>query len=290
MIDVQEAVMEAVPVEKGAAVEVRELRKEFRRKRLRKRGAASASAHASPSTASRSRWRGARPSRSSARTARGSRRSSACSRRSSCPDGGSARVLGHDVVAEHACRAPAREPRLGGGVVLQEDVRGREPRLRGALLRHDLEGDAREDPGDPRAGRLPARPTRRADGERFRGGCSRRSRSRAPSSPRRSCSCSTSRRRASIPARSSRCRSSSARSASSHDSTILLCTHDLAEAEVPRRARRHPRPRQAARARAGGRSQASLRGGDARGGVLRRDGPGVRGGSGRGRRRREVIA
>jgi len=38
MIDIQEAVMEAVPVEKGAAVEVRELRKEFRRKDSRKRG------------------------------------------------------------------------------------------------------------------------------------------------------------------------------------------------------------------------------------------------------------
>ena len=38
MIDVQEAVMEAVPVEKGVAVEVHELRKEFRRKDSRKRG------------------------------------------------------------------------------------------------------------------------------------------------------------------------------------------------------------------------------------------------------------
>ena len=38
MIDIQEAVMEAVPVRKGAAVEVRELRKEFRRKDSRKRG------------------------------------------------------------------------------------------------------------------------------------------------------------------------------------------------------------------------------------------------------------
>ena len=38
MIDVQEAVMEAVPVQKGAAVEVHELRKEFRRKDSRKRG------------------------------------------------------------------------------------------------------------------------------------------------------------------------------------------------------------------------------------------------------------
>ena len=38
MIDVQEVVMEAVPVEKGVAVEVHELRKEFRRKDSRKRG------------------------------------------------------------------------------------------------------------------------------------------------------------------------------------------------------------------------------------------------------------
>ncbi len=38
MIDVQEAVMEAVPVQEGAAVEVRDLRKEFRRKDSRKRG------------------------------------------------------------------------------------------------------------------------------------------------------------------------------------------------------------------------------------------------------------
>ena len=38
MIDVQEVVMEAVPVQKGVAVEVHELRKEFRRKDSRKRG------------------------------------------------------------------------------------------------------------------------------------------------------------------------------------------------------------------------------------------------------------
>jgi ABC-2 type transport system ATP-binding protein len=38
MIDTQEAVMEAVPVRKGMAVEVHELRKEFRRKDSRKRG------------------------------------------------------------------------------------------------------------------------------------------------------------------------------------------------------------------------------------------------------------
>jgi len=38
MFDIQEAVMEAVPVQKGIAVEVHELRKEFRRKDSRKRG------------------------------------------------------------------------------------------------------------------------------------------------------------------------------------------------------------------------------------------------------------
>ena len=38
MYDIQEAVMEAVPVRKGTAVEVHELRKEFRRKDSRKRG------------------------------------------------------------------------------------------------------------------------------------------------------------------------------------------------------------------------------------------------------------
>ena len=85
MIDVQEAVMEAVPVENGAAVEVRELRKEFRRKDSRKRG----------------EKRGAKRTRVAldgvtftmekgetvailGRTARGSRRSSACSRHCSC--------------------------------------------------------------------------------------------------------------------------------------------------------------------------------------------------------------
>ena len=71
MIDIQEAVMEAVPVQKGAAVEVHELRKEFRRKDSASaaRSAASA-ARALPSTASPSRWRRARRWRSWVRTAR----------------------------------------------------------------------------------------------------------------------------------------------------------------------------------------------------------------------------
>src|SRR5207237_600794 len=53
----------------------------------------------------------------------------------------------------------------------------------------------------------------------------------------------------------------------------------------PRRPGRDPRPRQAALPRAGGRVEGALRDGDARGGVLRRDRPGLRG---RGRRRRRT--
>ena len=67
-----------------------------------------------------------------------------------------------------------------------------------------------------------------------------------------------------------------------HDTTILLCTHDLAEAEVARRARRDPRRRAAALPRAGRRDQGAVRRRDARGGVLRRDRPVVRGGASRG--------
>ena len=59
----------------------------------------------------------------------------------------------------------AREPRLGRGELLQEDVRGGEPLLRGPLLRDDAAADARRDPGDPREGRLPGRAARRGDGE-----------------------------------------------------------------------------------------------------------------------------
>ena len=64
-----------------------------------------------------------------------------------------------------AAGAQAREPRLGRGVVLQEDVLGREPELRGALLRDEPAADRGPDPGDPRAGRLSLRQAERADGE-----------------------------------------------------------------------------------------------------------------------------
>ena len=80
-------------------------------------------------------------------------------------DGGEAQDLRPRRLQGDARRTAAREPRLGRGELLQEDVRGREPLVRGALLRHGAGGDARQDPGDPRAGRLPCRPSRRVDGE-----------------------------------------------------------------------------------------------------------------------------
>ncbi len=99
MIDIQEAVMEAVPVQKGAAVEVLELRKEFRRKTSRKnRGGP--------------RMRVALDGVSFTMTKgetvailgqNGSGKSTLVRLLSTLllPDGGSARILGHDVVTEH---------------------------------------------------------------------------------------------------------------------------------------------------------------------------------------------
>ena len=57
-------------------------------------------------------------------------------------DGGEARIFGHDAFQRDARDPPAREPRLGRGELLQEDVRVREPLVRGALLRHDAVADA----------------------------------------------------------------------------------------------------------------------------------------------------
>ena len=50
-------------------------------------------------------------------------------------DGGSGAHLRARRVQGDEGRAAARQPRLGRGVVLQEDVGDREPRLRGAVLR-----------------------------------------------------------------------------------------------------------------------------------------------------------
>ena len=101
MIDVQEAVMEAVPVEKGAAVEVRELRKEFRRKDSRKRGEKRGAKR------TRVALDGVTFTMEKGETVailgqNGSGKSTLVRLLSTLllPDGGQARVLGHDVVAE----------------------------------------------------------------------------------------------------------------------------------------------------------------------------------------------
>ncbi len=102
MVDVPEAVMEAVPVQKGEAVEVHELRKEFRRKDSRKRGEKRGERR------SRVALDGVSFTMEKGETVailgqNGSGKSTLVRLLSTLllPDGGSARILGHDVVAEH---------------------------------------------------------------------------------------------------------------------------------------------------------------------------------------------
>ena len=101
MIDVQEAVMEAVPVQKGVAVEVHELRKEFRRKDSRKRGEKRGERR------SRVALDGVSFTMEKGETVailgqNGSGKSTLVRLLSTLllPDGGSARILGHDVVSD----------------------------------------------------------------------------------------------------------------------------------------------------------------------------------------------
>ena len=94
--------MEAVPVQKGEAVEVHELRKEFRRKDSRKRGEKRGERR------SRVALDGVSFTMEKGETVailgqNGSGKSTLVRLLSTLllPDGGSARILGHDVVAEH---------------------------------------------------------------------------------------------------------------------------------------------------------------------------------------------
>ena len=180
--------------------------------------------------------------------------------------------------------AEARQPRLGRGLVLQEDVGGREPALRRPLLRHGPEGDAPPDPGDPRSRRLPARPPHRADGEPLtRDAAEGGARAGAPDVTR------------AAPARRADDRSRSpleARGAEVHPRGAGEARRDDPALHArPRRGRgargpdRHPRSRRAAVARARRRPEAPLRRRDARAGVLLRHRPDVRGRGRRGRRR-----
>ncbi len=128
-------------------------------------------------------------------------------------DGGSRAGLRTRRLHRAAAGSEAHQPGLGRGLVLQEDVGGREPQLRGALLRHDSRPDALEDPRDPRRGSASRRTGAASRWRTSRAACSRRSLWRGRCSRRPSCCCSTSRRQASTRARSRRCSSSSARSA-----------------------------------------------------------------------------
>ena len=104
MIDVQEAVMEAVPRRKDAAVEVRELRKEFRRKDSRKRGE-------KRGKRTRVALDGVSFTMEKGETVailgqNGSGKSTLVRLLSTLllPDGGSARIFGHDVVSDERGR------------------------------------------------------------------------------------------------------------------------------------------------------------------------------------------
>ena len=101
MVDIQEAVVEAVPVQKGIAVDVHELRKEFRRKDSRKRGEKRGERR------SRVALDGVSFTMEKGETVailgqNGSGKSTLVRLLSTLllPDGGWARIFGHDVVSE----------------------------------------------------------------------------------------------------------------------------------------------------------------------------------------------
>src|SRR5439155_16123045 len=171
-----------------------------------------------------------------------------------------------------ARRPPRRQPRIGRGFLLQEDVGEREPRLCRPLLRAPAPRDERPHSGDPRAGRLPARPRVGADGEPLaRDAAKGRARAGPPDvagapPPRRA----DDRARSALEARGAGLRARVA-GAARHDDPSL---HPRPRrGRDPGRARRDPRRGPVARTRHAGRDQGALRRRDARGRLLRGDGP-----------------
>src|SRR3954462_8524289 len=180
------------------------------------------------------------------------------------------RVQGHP-------RDPAAgQPRLGRGELLQEDVGGREPLLRGAVLRDGPVQDADGRAGDPREGRLPVRAPRRADGEPLtRHAAEGRTRASAadvagPPAPRRA----DDRPRPALEARGAGVHQGRPRRAR-RDDPALHARHERGGG--PRRPHRAARPGGAVVPRAGRGREAPVRRRHARRGVLRRDGSHVRG-------------
>ena len=271
MIDLQEAVMEAVPVQKGVAVEVHELRKEFRRKDSRKRG------EKRRERRSRVALDGVSFTMEKGETVailgqNGSGKSTLVRLLSTLllPDGGCARIFGHDVVSdERAVRRLVNRVSVEASFfkkMSSSENLSYASRFYGMTSREtrDRIPEILERVGFPRDRRTePMENLSRGMQQKV---ALARALLRRPFS-----FSSTSPRQASTLGRSSRCRSSSARSARP---TIRrsFCARTTSTRRRCSRSDRHPRSRKAAGARAGRGSQASVRRRHAGRGFLRGDG------------------